>query len=241
MPDGDFDCSKPEEWGAWPSEIAKGLNPMSPMPQMVVGFQNDSVDWTLPDEVSYQLHAGQQLLIQSHYANARTQTTPTDRLLGFVNFAAAAEPTTNHAETLFDEDTNLSLPAHASVSVTRICEYPSAVNIIGLFTHFHSRGRSFSVYTYDPIAGTTGDLIYQNKDWTDPPWATMETWGKVRVTRGVKMVAEYTNNEDYEIHWGYFVNDNEHMETYVMSYPSLGLDPSCICRREGEPRPKYCH
>lgn len=239
MPDGDFDCSKPEEWGAWPSEVAKGLDPKADMPRMVVGFQNDAIDWKLPGDVSYKLKAGQQLLIQSHFANVTSQATPTGHMLVLLNFNSC-EQRDNHAETLFDEDTDLLIHPHASETVTRICEYPSPVSIIGLFTHFHSRGRKFSVYAYDPETKKQGELLYQNTNWSDPPWYTVSNWGKAVTTKGVKMVAEYQNPEDRDIKWGYFVQENEHMETYVMSYPALDVDPACICHREGEPPAKSC-
>lgn len=79
MPDGDFDCSDPADWNQWRSEIDRGLDPDKPI-RMVVGFQNETIKWRLPDGVAYRLRTGQQLMIQSHYANAATQKTPTARL-----------------------------------------------------------------------------------------------------------------------------------------------------------------
>jgi hypothetical protein len=238
MPDGDFDCSKPEEWGAWPSEIARGLDPESRMPTMLVGFQNDSVSWQLPAGVSYQLHAGQQLLIQSHFANVASQDTATARLYDVINFHASPDPTEHAAETLFDEDTDLFLPAHQESSVTRICEFPSEVNLIAMFGHFHSRGTLHEVFMYDPDTGETGDLIYQNRDWDDPPFYTMgDEWSEAMGCTAIKMVAHWNNFEDRDIVWGNFVEENEHFETYAFFYPYLGLNWPCVCRREGEPFP----
>lgn len=238
MPDGDFDCSKPEEWGAWPSEVARGLDPESRMPSILVGFQNDTVSWQLPAGVSYKVHAGQQLLIQSHFANVASQDTATARLYDIINFHAAAAPTEYGAETLFDEDTELFLPAHQESSVTRICEFPSEVNLIAMFGHFHSRGVLHEVYRYDPETDTTGELIYQNRDWDDPPFYTMgDEWSEAPGCTAIKMVAHWNNFEDRDIVWGNFVQENEHFETYAFFYPQLGLNWPCVCRREGEPFP----
>lgn len=240
MPDGDFDCSRPEEWGAWPSEIAKGLDPESPLPQMVVGFQNDSVDWPLPEGVSFKLEKGQQLMIQSHFANVNTQNTPTQRLWDVINFHAGAD-TQNIAETLFDEDTQIHIPAHETAEITRICEFPQEVNIIGMFTHYHSRGTDYKVYSYDTETQQQGEMIYENPTWDDPPWYTTDNWGGAPIkTSAIKMVAQYFNFEDRDIDWGFYVQDNEHMETYAMFYPRLDLDPECVCHREGEAVPAEC-
>jgi hypothetical protein len=238
MPDGDFDCSRPEEWGAWPSEIARGLDPASTMPTMLVGFQNDSVEWNLPDGISYKVHAGQQLMIQSHFANVGTQDTPTERLYDVINFDAAAEPTERHAETLFDEDVDIRLPAHTEQTITRICEFPEQVNLIAMFGHFHSRGVSHRVWTYDPDSQQAGDMIYENKAWYDPQFYTVgDQWDRPIATRAIKMEANYFNFTDDEITWGSYVETNEHFETYAFFYPYVGINWECACHREGEPPP----
>jgi hypothetical protein len=235
MPDGDFDCSNPDEWGTWPSEVEKGLDPTAPMPAMLVGFQNDSVDWTLPQDVSYELQEGQQIMIQSHYANVESQGTPSQHMLDIINFYTSETPTANAAETLFDEDTNILLPAHQSLELTRICEFPQSVDVIAMFGHFHSRGTDFRVFQYDAATDTTGDLIYENQHWDNPPWYTVTNWGNQPMPcTAIKMIADYYNTTDQDITWGPYVQQNEHMETYAMFYPALGLDPACVCHREGE-------
>ena len=238
MPDGDFDCSRPEEWGAWPSEVARGLDPESPMPSILVGFQNDTVEWDLPDGVSYRVRAGQQLMIQSHFANVASQDTATTRLYNIINLHAAEAPTEHAAETLFDEDFDIYLPAHQEQTITRVCRFPEEINLIAMFGHFHSRGVSHEVYTYDPVTGATGDLIYENRDWSHPPFATAgDSWPRAIPTRGIKMVATYNNFTDRDIEWGSFVEENEHFETYAFFYPQVGLNWECACHREGEPPP----
>ncbi len=238
MPDGDFDCSKPEEWGAWPSEIERGLDPESAMPTILVGFQNDTVSWKLPEGVSYRVPAGQQLMIQSHFANVASQDTATARLYDIINFHAAAAPTAHAAETLFDEDFDIFLPAHQETSVTRFCEFPEEVNLIALFGHFHSRGVSHNVWTWDPATQTTGEMIYESLDWDDPPfYVAGDHWAQPLATTGIKMTATWNNFEDRDIVWGNFVEQNEHFETYAFFYPYLGLNWGCVCHREGEPFP----
>lgn len=233
MPDGDFDCSDPTQWATWPSEVARGMPTDAPMPSIVVGFQNRTVDWTLPDGVGFRLRQGQQLMIQSHYANVTDQVTPL-RMLNLINFHASDGAQVELAETLFDEDFDLQIPAKSAATFTRICEFPDTVNLIGLFGHFHSRGTRHQVYAYDPATGATGDLLYTNTNWDDPPWVTSSKWGRPMPVRAIRMVADYVNNETREITWGPFVGENEHFETYAMFYPRHGLDPLCACHREGE-------
>ena len=97
------------------------------------------------------------------------------------------------------------------------------------------------MFTYDAATKQTGDRIYESYRWDEPPWLTTDAWGgKPVVTRAIKMVADYDNQENRDIVWGSFVDENEHMETYVMSYPHLEVSAECICHREGEPPIKTC-
>ncbi len=247
MPDGEFDCSQPAAWGNWPSEVARGLPEDAGPPRLVVGFQNDSIVWELPQGVGYRLRKGQQLLVQAHYANAATQRTPTARGFDVVNLHAAPSPVEDLAETLFDEDEELSLAPGETYRRTRFCELPAEVTLIGMFGHFHSRGRRFRVWQWDPATRSDGALLYESTQWDDPPWYTNQAWeGPVRL-RGLRMEAEYDNPEDREIRWGYEVDANEHMETYAMFYPSLDVLAGCICYHDGEKpehiqhgRPELC-
>jgi hypothetical protein len=241
MRDGDFDCSNPNLWGQWPSEVARGLDPDSPLPRMLVGFQNERVTWQLPAGVGYRIKGGQQLLVQSHYANATTQKTPSRRMLDVINFVAAGSPVQSAAETLFDEDTELHLPPLASYQRVRYCKFPRPVNLIGMFGHFHSRGRSFAVFPFDPDTQQVDARIYFNTQWDDPPWLTTDNWRGSPVVRGIQMVADYVNNEDRVINWGPYVDLNEHMETYAIFYPRLDIDAGCICFHDGEPPEHIAH
>jgi hypothetical protein len=235
VPDGDFDCSRPEEWGGWGSQMGKGNFDGTRPLRLFVGFQNDAINWALPDGTAYKLKKGQQLLIQSHFANGVTQKTPTARLLDYINFHSTdASKVINEAETLFDEDTELNLPPHAATTVTRYCVWPQEVNLIGMFGHFHSRGQHFRVWQFDPDTGTQGDMIYENDVWDSPPWMTVNDWGGAIKTKAIKMTSDYFNDTDNTIVWGYYVGVNEHFETYSMYYPALQVDAECICNREGE-------
>jgi hypothetical protein len=236
MPESDeagFDCSKPEEWGNWPSQVGVGqFSPTNGFPRMLVGFQNERVSWRLPEGVAYEVKAGTQLFIQSHFVNAATQDTPTSRLLNFINFEAMSGEISASAETLFDEDMELELPPHATTTVTRYCEFPQQIQIIGMFAHFHSRGINFEISTYDPATQEVGEKpFYSNQSWSEPPWRTTDDWNGAVRTHGIKMDATYTNPKDEVIRWGSFVEVNEHMETYAMFFPRLDLDPAVVCHR----------
>ena len=203
-----------------------------------MGFQNDSIDWSLPAGVGYRLRKGQQLLIQAHYANAATQLTPTARGLDLVNLHGADGGAEQIAETLFDEDEELRLAPLSTYQRVRFCELPAEVNLIGMFGHFHSRGRRFRIWQWDPATRMDGPLLYESTQWDDPPWLTQRAWLEPVRVRGLRMEAEYENTEDREIRWGYEVNPNEHMETYAMFYPRLGVLAGCICYHDGE-KPEY--
>jgi hypothetical protein len=238
MPDGEFDCSDPDEWGAWPSEVANGLPDDAPHPSIVVGFQNDTVDFSLPPDVSYKLEEGQQLMFQSHYANVSSQDVPTARALSLINLIASEDPTPVTAQTAFDEDFDIYLPARETTVLTRYCDFPRDVDLVSIFGHFHSRGVRHQVFTVDPDTHEEIELIYESTDWDEPPFLTWDTvWEGTIPARSVKMVAEYFNYEDRDIIWGNFVQENEHFETYLTFHPSVGLEANCLCYREGETPP----
>jgi hypothetical protein len=181
-------------------------------------------------------------MIQSHFANVASQDTPTATLYNLINLHAAQAPVSDAklAETMFDEDLEIFLPANAETTITRICEFPQELQLIAMFTHAHSRNTGMEVYTCDAATGVTGELLYENRSWDHPPFYTTERWGGPIASVGLKMVSHYRNDEDRDIMWGPFVQENEHFETYATWYPSIGLDPFCACHREGEPPTGSC-
>src|SRR5579871_6276443 len=71
----DGECFKSGNWADWP---------------LVTNLQNSTPadnlnDWTLPDGVAHKFAPGEKLMLQIHYVNATTQTTP-GHGKGIVNF-----------------------------------------------------------------------------------------------------------------------------------------------------------
>jgi hypothetical protein len=60
------ECWKSANWADWPFVVnSQESSPDDP-----------TVDWTLPEGVAHRFTPGEKLMVQTHYVNATTQTTP---------------------------------------------------------------------------------------------------------------------------------------------------------------------
>ena len=74
------ECWKSPNWSDWP---------------IVANSQNSGVtDWELPDGVGLRFEPREKIMLQSHYVNATTQTTPTDGkvLINFYDLPEGSQP-----------------------------------------------------------------------------------------------------------------------------------------------------
>ena len=138
------ECFKSPNWADWPL-VANSQ-------------QNGTVDWTFPDGVANVLQPDEWLMLQTHYVNASTQKTPTPARCA-VNFWTMPEGRGDRrdGDALRDQAVD---PRSASRTRTPTfqgsCQFkaPNPVHVIGANGHFHSRGTTFDIYTWD---GTSTD------------------------------------------------------------------------------------
>jgi hypothetical protein len=152
----DGECFKSGNWSDWP---------------LAVNSQNENtgVDWTLPDDVGAKFTAGEKLMLQVHYVNASTQTTPT-RGLVLANFHQAASPPSQELGTLFATNQNIRIcPGDTHKTFEAKCTFSGgAVTIAAANGHFHSRGQSFTIAPVD-AQGAVGPTFYTSTTWNEPP------------------------------------------------------------------------
>ncbi len=159
-------CWNSANWADWPL-VANSQES---------SLENPYTDWKLPEGVGIRFSPGEMLMVQSHYVNYGAQTTPYGVRVG-VNFhrVRGAEPM--EMGSLFATQQSIrvcqSTPA-ASFSGT--CRFPRGnVTIEAVNGHFHSRGKKFSVYSWDGVTDThpSEDAhIYTSNAWDDPPMKT---------------------------------------------------------------------
>ncbi len=160
---GQGECFKSGNWGDWP---------------LVVNTQQSSaadpyLDWHLPAGVAYRFSPGEKLMVQVHYVNASTQSTPDE---GDAVLDMYQSQLTNPMEmgTLFATQQNIRIcQSNPTVSFSGTCAFQDGGQQIAAANgHFHSRGKEFDIYTWDGVSTTqpdTSQMFYQSLQWNDPP------------------------------------------------------------------------
>jgi hypothetical protein len=160
------ECFRSPNWADWPL-VANSQNsdPNDPL-----------TDWTLPEGVAHKFVPGEMLMLQVHYVNAGTQSTPTVGKVG-VNLHKAPTSTSQiELGTLFATQQSISVcQSEPQVEFHGTCRFPAGtLTIAAANGHFHSRGTNFDIYTWDGVTTTPpddGSRFYTSTSWDDPPMA----------------------------------------------------------------------
>ncbi len=238
---GQGECFKSSNWSDWP---------------LVANTQQDgNVDWTFPEGVANVFQPDEWLMLQTHYVNASSQKTP-DRAEVAVNFHTIKKEDVKHEMgTLFATKQSIRVcKSNPSPSFSGTCQFngDQPVNIIGANGHFHSRGKAFSMYTWDGTSiGQPPDSarFYESKSWDDPPMLRSPDLNlTVQPKGGVFFTCEYqwrppaseigacagldaadkSPNKDCCYTFGPIVERNEHCNIFVYYWPKqAATDIAC--------------
>jgi hypothetical protein len=138
-------------------------------------------DWSYPDGVANEvapLDANGQptwLMVQTHYVNASTQTTPAGGQVAVNLWTIPTDQVTAQIGTLFATDQSIRICQHnPTPTYTQGCQFnsPVPVTIVGANGHFHSRGTEFDMYVWDGTSTSTppaSERFYQSLSWNEPP------------------------------------------------------------------------
>ena len=159
---GQGPCFKSPNWADWP---------------LVANTQQaGGLDWSYPDGVANELQPNEILMLQTHYVNGTSQTTPNGAGKVAINFwVIPKEQVTAHLGTLFSTNQSIRICAHnPQPTYEHACQFKanSAVNIIGANGHFHSRGTDFNMFAWDGTSITTPPMsnrFYESTTWAEPP------------------------------------------------------------------------
>ena len=155
------ECFKSPNWADWPL-IANSQ-------------QNGTVDWTFPDGVANVLQPDEWLMLQTHYVNASTQQTLDAGRVRVNLWSMAATEVTAELGTVFATKQSIRIcQSNPQPMFQGSCQFNSTepVHVIGANGHFHSRGRTFDIYSWDGVSTTTPsvqDRFYESTRWDDPP------------------------------------------------------------------------
>jgi hypothetical protein len=155
-------CFVSSNWADWP---------------LVANSQQEgNQDWSYPDGVANELDPSETLMLQTHYVNAATQSSPDGVGMVAINLYAMDPATVQYQlGTLFATNQHIRVcQANPTPTYSTSCQFhsPSPVTVVGANGHFHSRGKEFDIYSWDGTSTTTPDVsqrFYQSKTWNDPP------------------------------------------------------------------------
>jgi hypothetical protein len=154
-------CFVSSNWADWP---------------LVANSQQEGdVDWTYPDGVANVLQPDQWLMLQTHFVNASTQQTPADGQVNVNFWSIPDSAVTAEMGTIFATKQSIRIcQSNPTPTFSGSCQInsPSPVNIIGANGHFHSRGKTFDMFTWDGMSTTTppaAQQFYTSTMWDEPP------------------------------------------------------------------------
>jgi hypothetical protein len=233
------ECWKSPNWSDWPLVVnsqESRSDDVNPDDDVSDGY----FEWKLPDGVAQKFEPGELLMLQSHYVNvsAGEQLTPIGGKV-FVNmWITPKDQVTAELGTLFATNQNINIcpGEEKSFSATcRIAPEGESVTIVAANSHFHSRGKRFSINTYDFSGdGSEGPMFYENTVWDDPLMARgMDV--KVPAGGGVFYTCEYQVGADERgdpekngcFTFGGHVEYQEHCNIFVYYYPKT-RDVGCF-------------
>lgn len=209
FPDGDGDCLT----GVFSPMGTNGYN-------LIVGSQDEKLDWRLPDGVAFKLKAKRQMMLQTHYVNANTQGTPLGK--GRVKINLHAEPDASkikaHMGTMFANNVNINVPPRETRAFTTSCTLPQDATVVALTGHFHSRGKTFSV-NVAPDGQHATDEIYRSRTWDEPPFQVLSPARAVPANGALQYTCEFTNTTEQTVKFGPRVETDEHCNLFAYFYP----------------------
>jgi len=159
---GQGECFKSPNWSDWP---------------LVGNTQQDGeVDWTFPDGVANVFQPDEWVMLQTHYVNASSQKSPEGGEVAINWYTIPKEQVVHEMGTLFATKQSIRVcKSNPTPEFTGTCQFKNKdkpVNIIAANGHFHGRGKSFDMYSWDGTSATKpaeSDLFYRSTSWDDPP------------------------------------------------------------------------
>jgi hypothetical protein len=231
------ECFKSPNWADWP---------------LIANSQEaGAVDWTFPDGVANVFQPDEWIMLQTHYVNATTQKTDTAAKVNVNFWSIPTDQVKFELGTIFATKQSIRIcESNPTPTFEGSCQInsPNPVQIIGANGHFHSRGKTFDIYSWDGTSITTPPAsakFYESKAWAEPPmmhspdlnvtvpanggvWYTCSyEWQQPSPAIGCKGLNDFdamkymtpADKLDCCYTFGPIVDKNEHCNAFVYYYP----------------------
>jgi hypothetical protein len=153
-------CADSVNWADWP---------------LLANSQDAGDDWTYPEGVGNELMADEWIMLQTHYVNATTQTTPGGGRVDINFYVMPRSEMVHQMGTLFATKQSIRIClSNPEPKFSGTCQFnsPEPTTIVGANGHFHSRGDEFGMYAWDGVTAQTppeAERFYTSLEWADPP------------------------------------------------------------------------
>jgi hypothetical protein len=161
---GHSPCWASANWADWPlitnSQNSDASNPYT--------------DWALPDGVAAKFEPGEMVMLQTHYVNATRQPTPYQAHVGLNMYLYKGVNGPLELGSLFATQQSIRIcQSNPNPTFSGICRFPpGSVTVTAANGHFHSRGKKFTMFSWDGKATTqppAAQQFYESDHWNDPP------------------------------------------------------------------------
>ncbi len=186
----------------------------------VTGSQTPVSEWSLPEGLALPLFAGEQLILETHYANASDGP-----ITGEVDVELRLMPhdeVEDYIQTVLIPYTDFEIPPMTTgyvdgMTIPEIGGY----NVLSISSHTHKRA---TLFTIDHLTDAGTERVFTNDDWHAPPTHTFDPPLRTDSDNGWRFECTWTNETDHPIHFGTTTEDE--MCIMVMTFfPAYSYSP----------------
>ena len=188
----------------------------------ITGSQTTVAETVFPAGKAMPLFGGEQLILESHYANASTEAITAEVTVDF--FTIPHEQVEDYLQTILVPWTEFEIPP-ATFGYSESMTVPefSGYNTWQLSSHMHHRGTRFTADRILPGAAAP-ERIYESTDWSSPAVSTFDPPIAWDSANSVRFECTWDNETDQPIHHGP-TTDDEMCILVVTFFPAYSYSP----------------
>jgi hypothetical protein len=179
---------------------------------------------------TFNLRAGEQLLVQTHFVNVGSLETQGEGKVVMHLHDADPGTITAHAGAMFGQDKDVVVPPLSDTTLAAECVFPKDITLFAETGHYHFRGKRFSTFRWD---GSPGEEIYHHAGYDDPLFLVHTPPLDFAAGQGLQWECFWENPNDIEYRFGPFTDINEHCNFFGFYYPTATPNESITCVKSG--------
>jgi hypothetical protein len=192
-------------------------------------------DWQLKDGQAMIFKPHQQIMIQSHYVNAKTVQSSGG--MAYFNLYEATSPVVYPLHGMFTVNPHIKIPPMSTYTTTKKCTPSRDVHIVAMTGHFHARGTLFTVNSMALGDQFSPDTViaplYYSDSWDAPVFQLFDPPALVDgLTQALEFSCSYDNQTDATITFGGHADVQEHCNLFFQYYedvpPEDGSPLRCV-------------